>query len=124
MDPSRLQLLLIATAFLCVSVTLHRVRVAERELERLRRRRGFGPDAFDGFGGPDPSVQLDAVRESLCAIRDECLHASDGQDTQGAFARIAREAELALAPLDPQREALPLAPSAPAPSPASSKVVD
>ena len=121
MDPARLQLLLIATAFLCVSVTLHRVRVAEREIERLRRRRSFG---LDGFDGPDPSAQLDAVRESLCAIRDECLHASGGQDTQGALARIAREAELALTPLDPQREVLPPAPSAPAPSPAPSNVVD
>ena len=64
------------------------------------------------------------MRESLGAIRDECLHASDGHDPQGAFARIAREAEIALAPLDPEREPLPFAPSAPAPSPAPSNVVD
>ena len=44
MDPTRLQLLLIATAFLCVGVALHRVRVLEMKLERLRRRRGFGLD--------------------------------------------------------------------------------
>ncbi len=117
MDPSRLQLLLIATAFLCVGVALHRVRVLEMKLERLRRRRGFGLDRSE------LSAQLTAVRESLGAIRDECLHASDGHDPQGAFARIAREAEIALAPLDPEREPLPFAPSEPVDSsePANSR---
>ncbi len=117
MDPARLQLLLIATAFMCVGVTLHRMRIADMEIERLRRRRGFGLD------GSELSAQLTAVRESLCAIRDECLHASDSTDAEGALARIAREAELALAPLDPEREPLPFAPPEPvdSPEPANSR---
>ncbi len=117
MDPARLQLLLIATAFMCVGVTLHRMRIADMEIERLRRRRGFGLD------DSELSAQLTAVRESLCAIRDECLHASDGNDAEEALARIAREAELALAPLDPEREPLPFAPSEPvdSPEPANSR---
>lgn len=114
MDPARLQLLLIATAFLCVGVTLHRMRIAEMEIERLRRRQGFGLD------GPEQSAQLAAVREALHAIRNECLHASDGHDAEGALARIAREAEIALAPLDPELEPLPPAPPAPVDSPAPS----